>query len=304
MEVYKTKDGSEVAILAATWELNHKVTFSTLAKEFESNPTKAWRNYGSVITTAIEAAIKDPTAVLRSVNPNHLDPWDYVRSKFHEWFRGKSGISYFLHFDLAVRRDSVGIGLSHREQNGQLVLDWLHQVPVPEGRNINFADMRQFAYELHARGFHLELITYDQFQSEETRQILEEKGFKTDHESADKGTTAYDSLIEPLLETAAQAAAYGWGNFAPKLSVYGHPIFIREMKHLKLVNGVKYDHPKKNPDGSIGSKDVGDGAACSITSCLKWHGENKSSGPPSIRVYRPGGSVWRQNFGDNHSSGM
>jgi hypothetical protein len=302
VEVYKTKDGSEVAVLAATWELNHKVTFGSLAKEFESNPTRAWRNYGSIVKTSLEAAIKDSDTILRAVNPMHRDPWDYSRDKFHEWFRGKGGIPYFLHYDLSVRRDACGKGLSHREANGQLVVDWMHQTVIPEGRNINFAHERQFAYDLHERGFHLELITYDQFQSEETRQILEEKGFKTDRASADKGTAAYDSLIEPLLETSNAVLSQG-PSAHRRLDFYDHPVFMREMKFLKLINGVRYDHPSKNPDGSKGSKDVADGVACSVMTCLKWHSENKSSGPPVIIVHQPGRqTVWRQQYGDEHIS--
>lgn len=307
VEVFRTRDGSEIAVLAATWELNHKIPFSSLAKEFESNPIKAWRNYGSRVTQAIESAIKDPDAIIRAANPFHSDPWDYARGKFHEWFRGRSGHRYFLHYDLAVRRDAVGIGLSHREENGQLVLDWVHQVLIPEGRDVNFAAMRQFAYDLRERGFHLELITYDQFQSEETRQILEENGFKTDRASADKGTTAYDTMIEPLLETSNYVLSVGVEVAATqifrRLDFYAHPVLVRELRYLKLLNGTKYDHPKKNPDGSKGSKDVADGAACSLMTCLKWHGENKSSGPPVIKVFSAGRqSTFRQQYGDERGN--
>jgi len=57
MEIWVSKDLSDVAVVAATWELNHKITFESLAKEFETNPTQAWRNYGSKIPkTNIEAA--------------------------------------------------------------------------------------------------------------------------------------------------------------------------------------------------------------------------------------------------------
>jgi hypothetical protein len=199
----------------------------------------------------------------------------------------------------------VGIGLSHREANGQLVIDWLHQVIIPEGRNVNFAALRELAYELHGlRGFHLELISYDQFQSEETRQILEEKGFKTGRASADKGTTAYDTLIEPLLETA-NAVAINGPDIHRRLDFYGHPVFIREMRFLKLINGIRYDHPNKNPDGSKGTKDVGDGAACSVMKCLEWHGENPSAGPSIVKVFSPGRqSAWRQDYGDRNIYGL
>jgi len=61
MEILRSTDGSEIGIVAATWELNPKVTFDSLADEFKRNPSKAWRNYGSVISTSIDAASRSQT---------------------------------------------------------------------------------------------------------------------------------------------------------------------------------------------------------------------------------------------------
>ena len=59
MDVWHSPEGTEIAVIATTWELNPKITFESLADEFKRNPQKAWRNYGSVVTLNIEAAIKD-----------------------------------------------------------------------------------------------------------------------------------------------------------------------------------------------------------------------------------------------------
>ena len=41
------------------------------------------------------------------------------------------------------------------------------------------------------------------------------------------------------------------------------PKLVRELVHIQLKNGTKIDHPKKNPDETMGSKDLAD-AVCSV----------------------------------------
>jgi len=290
MHVWRTRDGSEVAILAATWEVNYKVPFEALASEFRSNPLKAWRNYGSIVTHSTEAALPKGSA-LAIVNPSRPNPFDPVRKKFHEWFRGLAGRRYFLHFDLSVSQDNTGCALVHREDWGGIVVDWMWAEFVPEGRKMNFAALRQYAYDLTSHGFHIEQITYDQFQSEETRQVLEEKGYSTERESADKDTVAYDTMVELVLTTTPDNR---------RLDYYDYPLFIREMEELKLVNGKKYDHPKKFENGQRGSKDVADAVACATKRAIRYYLENKTDGPGVIRIHRAKGG-FTPRYGDERS---
>lgn len=285
IEVWRTKDGSEVAVVAATWELNKKVTFESLASEFQANPIKAWRNYGSVVSLSLESAIKDTGAVLRNVNTvRNGHPWDETRQMFFHWFRGKPSTRYFLHFDLSKSRDATGIALVHREKSGVICIDFCHRVEVPPGRDINYAKLReQFVYPLTERGFHLEMITHDQFQSAETQQVLQEKGYQTDRASADKDTEAYDTCIEMLL--------------TGRLDYYSHPTFIREMEELKLVNGIKYDHPRKTRAGGIGSKDVADAVACAAYMAIQYELDNPVTPPGKLKVVG-GGRAWNPAFGE------
>lgn len=273
VEIWRTKDGSEIAVLAATWELRPTVTFESLAEEFRANPVKAWRNYGSRVDLAVEAAIKDTAAVLGHCNLMRPDPWNHTFEDFAAWFRGRPGRRYFLHFDLAKNRDAVGIGLVHREKTGVVEVDFAHRIVTRLGKDINFAALReQFVYGLMSRGFHLQLITYDQWQSEESRQILTEKGFETDLCSADRTSEPYDTLIEMLLTS--------------RLDYYNHPIFIREMEELRFVNGMKYDHPKKTRTGQPGSKDVSDAVACATFKAIQYELDNPAPPPGTIRVIR------------------
>lgn len=267
MEVWRSRDGSEIAVVAATWELNRKVTFESLQPEFKRNPAQAWRNYGSKVGGGIIGAIKDPNAVIAHVNQMRMDPWDYRNHKLHEYLRGRKGVRYFMHFDLSKNNDRTGIALVHREATGVVIVDFMHAIQAKPGKNIDYEELRDFVYWFHAHGFVIEMVTYDQWQSEETRQVLEKKGFKTDARSADKTPAPYDTIIDMLLND--------------RLDYYNHPIFLREMQQLR-TNGLKYDHPKG------GSKDVSDAVACATWTAINYELENPKEAPGKLRVIRPG----------------
>ena len=272
-EVYKSPDGTELAVIAATWEVRKTVTFESLSPEFKRNSAQAWRNYGSRVTGAmVNLAIKDPEQVLHHVNTTRSDPFDYAKDKVREWLRGKRGTRYFIHFDLAKNKDKAGLAMVHREPTGVVVVDLMHAIAPLPGKNIDFAALRDFVYLFQERGCAIELVTYDQWQSEDSRQILESKGFKTDYVSADKTTAPYDTAIE-MLTTG-------------RLDYYNHPIFLREMRALR-TNGLKYDHPKK------GSKDVADAVACATWACINYELENPKEAPGKIKVVRSGRAARR-----------
>jgi hypothetical protein len=262
VEIWRSKDGAEVAVTAATWELNPKVTFDSLRDEFRRNPVKAWRNYGSIVSMKFEAAIKNTAAILANANVSREDPWDEVRDTYKSWFRGTPGCRYFMHFDLSKSKDATGVAISHRDpRTRKMVVDFMHRVVASAGKDIDYALLRErFIYPLKDRGFYLEVVSYDSFQSAETMQILREKGYHTEEVSADKKPDPYDTLIEFILTYA--------------LDYYPHRVFIEEMEELRNVGGRKYDHPRKTRRGTPGSKDVSDAVACSVWSAVNYELDN------------------------------
>jgi hypothetical protein len=252
--------------VAATWELNPRVSFQSLSGELRGNPTKFWRNFGSRVGAgASNLAIKDPEEVLRHLNLRHLDPWNYTHNRFYEHVRGRPDRRYYMHFDLAKNKDTAGVACVHREPTGVVVVDFMYGHRAKPGQVIVFAELRQYLYDLHARGFLIHMATYDQWQSEETRQILEGQGFKTDLCSADRTTGPYDTLIEMLL--------------TDRLDYYNYPQFIRELQQLR-TDGLKYDHPKN------GTKDVTDAVACATWTAINDALENPVEGPGVLVVHR------------------
>lgn len=248
LQIYRSLDGEEIAIIGATWHLNDKVTYESLAPEFRKNPLQAWRNYGSVIHADSHGAVQDKTVFARHVNAARENPWDYIRNEYRESFVGRRGVVYYMHFDLSQNRDAVGIALVHRE-GSTTVVDFMHRVVPPTGSDIHYGQLREkFVYPLRNRSFRIGCISFDGFQSAETRQVLAEKGYATDYCSADRTRMPYDTLIEQILTMHCD-----YYLFEP---------FLTEMEHLQLLNGLKYDHPVRFKDNSRGSKDVSDAVAC------------------------------------------
>lgn len=277
MEIWKSADGSELAVVAATWEINPKISFHSLTNELRSNPQKFWRNFGSRVGGgAANLAIKDPQEVLNHINLMRIDPWNYAHERFFEYVRGRPDRRYFMHFDLAKNKDTAGVACVHREPTGVIVVDFMHGHKAQPGKDIVFAELRQYLYDLHARGFTIVKATYDQWQSEETRQVLEGQGFQTDQCSADRTSAPYDTLIEMLL--------------TDRLDYYNEPQFIREMQQLR-TDGVKYDHPKN------GTKDVSDAVACATWTAINDLLENPEEAPGALIVHRTKESRrWSQRY--------
>jgi hypothetical protein len=69
------------------------------------------------------------------------------------------------------------------------------------------------------------------------------------------------------------------------------------MEELELVNGVKYDHPKKTRFGKPGSKDVSDAVAGSVWSAINYELDGDPVHDPKLVVHRNMTMV-RMNYGE------
>lgn len=178
----------------------------------------------------------------------------------------------FIHLDLALTNDSVGISMGHISnlvnaydpEGGfvesddpldnyvlestyklpEVTIDFMLRVNPPKKPNkIAFSKIRDFLIYLRDyMGVRIELITADQFQSAMMLQELEEAGFNTANLSVDRNPDAYNALASVLYED--------------RIKFYSYPIFYTEL--FNLINYVakrKIDHPPK------GSKDVSDSVA-------------------------------------------
>jgi hypothetical protein len=114
--------------------------------------------------------------------------------------------------------------------------------------------VRQHIRDWQERGFNIKggLVSFDGWQSLDSRQMLKREGFRTKEFSLDRDTEGHDTLQE-LVKTDA-------------LGFYHYDVLIREAQQLQLVRGKKVDHPKG------GSKDVVDAVAGAAYNALKMGG--------------------------------
>lgn len=277
MEIWRSKDGSRIAAVAASWELNpDKIRFDDLATEFARNEVLAWMNYGSVILRRQGAtkALRDADMIGRNASLGRRHPWDPSLEMFPASFRGRTGLTYFAHIDLSKNRDGTGIAIVHRELGtGIWVVDLMLQLTAPPGADIDIAGVRQkFVVDLRdKRGFNIVSVTYDGWQSEESLQHLRKANFLAEVLSVDRTKAPYDTLIGLIAQR--------------KLDYYEYAPFKQQLEELELVKGMKYDHPKKFRDGTPGAKDVSDAVAGAVFNGHLWEAEHFEE-PGTIFVHR------------------
>jgi len=210
--------------------------------DFEKNAERAWRDFGAVPSAVIEPYFRQFGLVKGCVDPSLRDPV-LPDGRLAPWFRGDSRRRYFLHIDLALVRDACGVAMAHRVDD-VVTVDLIHRITGSREREIDIGEVRSLVLELHARGFKIGKVTYDQFQSASSIQELRKRGIESD-------TLSVDSTLGPY-ETLKELAYSG------RLRFYQHDVFLNELQRLELVEGRKVDHAPR------GSKDCADAVAGAV----------------------------------------
>lgn len=113
--------------------------------------------------------------------------------------------------------------------------------------------LKYIILNLRQKGFNIEFITFDQFQSHHLRQSLEDEGIETDLISLDRN----DSIpVQAKLALVENRVEYPYSR-----------LLCNEAKHLKYIQGKKVDHARKK------SKDLWDGFAGAIHNCEELGGD-------------------------------
>ena len=219
-------------------------------QSFEVNPEKSKRDFGATPSLTLEAFDKTGYKIKTYFNPKRTHPLDKAE-KFVPAFECDAEDSElrYIHIDLALSKDACGFAMgcfdgydtSGKERRMKVKIDLMMQIKAPKGGEIKFNRVRDIIYTLDELGFDIAKVTYDGWQSVDSRQILEDKGYETDLLSVDRTTEAYDTLKE-LVHTKC-------------LDYYHYDVFENEYERLEIIKGKKVDHP------ADGSKDVSDAVA-------------------------------------------
>jgi hypothetical protein len=114
----------------------------------------------------------------------------------------------YLHIDIGVATDAYGIACCYK--NGTKLVDGvetpeyyydfsLRIVPPPPPKRVSIARCHEFIkYMRDVLGLRIGLVSFDQFQSEASRQFLTENGFNVKYQSVDKTDTQYLFFVDCL----------------------------------------------------------------------------------------------------------
>jgi hypothetical protein len=232
------------------------------------------------------------------------------------------GAIYALHADLAINGDRAGISMCHvknwerREHKmgdpTNMKTDYqLDDRPVikvdfvtsfesdltattPEGepraREIQIRWFRNLIRELKRRGFTVAYVTFDNFQSADSIQILEMWGIESDVQSVDRNIMPYSTLRDVMYDG--------------RLEGYFRENLIFEIEGLTRLPNGKVDHPPG------GGKDEADALCGAVFGALKMGGdegekpEEVDTNGPSLGYEIYGQMGGRDDFWGNQDWGI
>lgn len=177
---------------------------------FEESLLDALRDIAGVSTLALHPFILDTESVADAFGKVQSiasrPDCDFVSTKikvYPKLFR-KPTVPRFAHFDLSMTGDSTGVAIGHvtgfadiarGEEVEKLPIidfDMILEVRPPKGGEIQFHKIRELLYTLRDLGLPIKWVTFDTFQSTDSKQILGQRGFVTGIQSMDTDTLAYD----------------------------------------------------------------------------------------------------------------
>lgn len=217
-----------------TFELDGMQIPIELEPDFRKDRAKAWRDLGARPSYTLEPYYREFDRILKCIKGE--SPVN-SEGRFKDWFKGRGRYKYNVHIDLGLKRDACGIAMGHKEQQ-KAIIDLMMQIKPIYGE-IKFSDIRQIIFDLRERKFNINKVSYDGWQSVDSRQILAKAGFKTELLSV--GINEHDNLKDLIYSENFQA--------------YEFEPFLKECRRLELIKGNKVDHPP------MGSKDVIDAVA-------------------------------------------
>jgi hypothetical protein len=176
----------------------------------------------------------------------------------------------YIHVDLALNGCAAGMAMCHRsgvrsvervnEGDGTAVTlrdtvvryDFMLQMRNVTGGNIPFWKIRRFILYLRRKGVRISCVTFDGWQSVDSRQLLNHAGVTSDLLSLDKNDIPYVTFRNAVYEQRVEYYMY-----APLIKE------AAELEHNRIRK--KVDHP----EGDSFSKDVSDAAAGCLFKCLE-----------------------------------
>lgn len=262
---------------------------------FETNLLRSLQDIGGVSTGSQGKLFSSPMVLQDCVDENRHHPFvskeiiistgddiqvkDYLRDDFRLKYPERPR---YLHIDQSFRTDSTGISSVYVddiiEEDGVkkpvFGVDFMLRINPPKPpKKIAIYKIRNFViYLANTVGMRIGKLTYDIFNSEESRQILEEMGFNVGYLSVDRTDRPYLDLVEIMYEKRIKL--YDYPILRYELLNLLHDRVKRKVDHPKVVTDAGFvDYDGKGNDGvtgtRVGSKDVSDSLCGAIQNALQ-----------------------------------
>lgn len=211
-------------------------------EEFDRDQERARRDLGAQPSEAIQPFFTNREALLAALDDTLPDLMDGLDLRADVAFGPEQR---FAHIDLGITHDRAGLAVAHWE-GSRLIYDLVTYFEAADfaGGEVDLEHIRQVLFDMRAAGCKFSVVSFDGFQSVDSRQLLKKAGINSEYLSVDKTTAPYDTLKE---------LAYGYALCIPD-TPRGR-LFFEEARRLELTKGKKVDHPPR------GSKDVADACA-------------------------------------------
>lgn len=285
-ELYETARKGEISGMLgyhlATWEFNPSITRADLDREYKKDEVLAKRDFECIPPKSSQEFVQDPeamkslifrgrrpvftaTQVIRQKRGFNNEMQNYVQLEFDGPLPFERGNMYVGHGDPALTDDSYCLGVGHLEYRTRIdsnknkivfpnatmdaLLEWK---PVPEQNAI--VDMLDVAEKIKIifDHFNLSYLSFDRWNSAHIIQELLEYGINAeDLKFTDQGQFVHYQTLKRVIAS---------GQFE---SFAGDEGTFEQFKVLKVINGIRIDHPKK---GKITDKDRAD---CWASICHK-----------------------------------
>ncbi|AUR95920.1 terminase large subunit [Vibrio phage 1.215.B._10N.222.54.F7] len=229
--------------------------------DFQTDMVNALREVAGVATLATHPFILNTDAIepcfrdeIKSIFKEPICNFDDKKLHVIKNNMYAPDIPRFIHLDLSQTGDKTGFAMGCiprfttmdrgdiKEVHPVFRLDGALAIEAPQGGEIIYWRIRKLIYALRDMGYNIKWITFDTYQSTDSKQILAQNGFVTGLQSVDTTTLPYELL---------KSAIYDGRLAAPP-----HELLQLELARLeKDTKADKIDHP----DGF--SKDVADAVA-------------------------------------------
>ena len=272
LKVTKHRYKQRLAISAPTWAMRYpKRTLAHFIDDLADPKTRARarRDFASLTGGGNRPFFQDASILRKHALPERRNPINDGTGRVKagealtlaDWFQPDLLSVYALTSDYSIGGDGTGVALVHFDQaHHRYVLDFSLQIKAPAGQRIKYAPFRQLARDLRARGFRICAVGFDQYQSNDTYNELEEEGFACEvvkYADSLQGCNTLHDLI------SANRLVYGECD----------AFFIGEAEELQVINERKIDHLSSG--GVYNSKDVWDAVVNGIFLCSKYAREQQ-----------------------------